>query len=167
MAGQGYNSTRASERCDGGGAYRIASGERLHVFLLCSTSSKTCSGKQKGYEVRGFDVHEHMRGQRDWRNMTDHLLDGVHKWNDTSSGPLIGLGHSFGGAMLCCAAGRRPDLFQRLVIVDPPMFRPLVRITWKTVQNILGHRASFLHPLVQQSSFAIPSTTILCDNVSS
>ena len=113
-----------------------------------------------GCEVRGIDVHHEMRGQKDWRSMIDHLVESVQEWNKMSSAPLIGLGHSFGGAMLCCAAGRRPDLFQKLVIVDPPMFHPLVRITWRTVQSLLGQRASQIHPLVLPSPHSLPCVVV-------
>jgi pimeloyl-ACP methyl ester carboxylesterase len=39
------------------------------------------------------------------------------------SGPVaLGLGHSFGGTATLLAAGERPDLFERLLLVDPVLF---------------------------------------------
>jgi pimeloyl-ACP methyl ester carboxylesterase len=40
------------------------------------------------------------------------------------SGPLIGVGHSLGGAVLFLAASKRPDLFRSLVILDSRLFAP-------------------------------------------
>jgi len=37
------------------------------------------------------------------------------------------VGHSAGGALLCCAASKRPELFEDLCIVDSPMFCELLR----------------------------------------
>lgn len=60
--------------------------------------------------------------------------------------PVIGVGHSFGGAIMCCAASRRPDLFKKLVLVDPPMFRPAYRSLAYVASSLLD--AKLWHPLV-------------------
>ncbi|MBZ2187645.1 alpha/beta hydrolase [Alcanivorax sp. JB21] len=35
--------------------------------------------------------------------------------------PFVGMGHSMGGVMMCMVASRRPDWFQALVMLDPPL----------------------------------------------
>jgi pimeloyl-ACP methyl ester carboxylesterase len=38
--------------------------------------------------------------------------------------PIVGVGHSIGGALTLLAAGRRPKLFSRLVLIDPASMPP-------------------------------------------
>lgn len=40
--------------------------------------------------------------------------------------PLIGMGHSFGGALTLCVAANNPGLFKALVLLDPIVMPPLV-----------------------------------------
>jgi pimeloyl-ACP methyl ester carboxylesterase len=54
-----------------------------------------------------------------------------------------GVGHSFGGTSLLCAAARKPDLFERLVLVDPVIPAPLA-------ENSPG-RAAHLDALVDNA----------------
>lgn len=41
---------------------------------------------------------------------------------------IIGLGHSLGGAILYLAAAKRPDLFKKLILIEPILFGPYKRI---------------------------------------
>jgi len=61
---------------------------------------------------------------------------------------VYGVGHSFGGAILCCAAAHRPQLFEKLVIVDPPMFSPATRGV-AYLASALGLES--WHPLVSRA----------------
>ncbi len=61
---------------------------------------------------------------------------------------MYGVGHSFGGAILCCAAAHRPQLFEKLVIVDPPMFSPATRGV-AYLASALGLES--WHPLVSRA----------------
>ncbi|MFT6733118.1 MAG: pimeloyl-ACP methyl ester carboxylesterase [Polaribacter sp.] len=36
--------------------------------------------------------------------------------------PVIGIGHSAGGATLMLAASERPELFEKIILIDPPLF---------------------------------------------
>jgi len=56
-----------------------------------------------------------------WHPLVDAVVAQVEKAAG-SSGKVNGVGHSAGGALLCCAASVRPDLFEKVVIVDSPMF---------------------------------------------
>jgi pimeloyl-ACP methyl ester carboxylesterase len=63
--------------------------------------------------------------------------------------PWIGVGHSVGGTTTLMAALRRPDLFQALVIIDPPIFPPIRSLAWRLATILgLGER---LHPLTASS----------------
>ncbi len=47
----------------------------------------------------------------------------------TQHGPIaLGMGHSFGGTAMLGASRARPDLFERLVLVDPVVPRPVERM---------------------------------------
>ena len=80
--------------------------------------------------------------------MLDTLIGSVERQahEGGAGSPVVGVGHSFGGAILCCAAAHRPDLFERLVIVDPPMFRPAYRVLAYVASRMLHPR--LWHPLV-------------------
>jgi pimeloyl-ACP methyl ester carboxylesterase len=42
----------------------------------------------------------------------------------------LGLGHSFGGTSMLLAAAQEPDLFERLVLVDPVLHAPRAAASW-------------------------------------
>ncbi len=65
------------------------------------------------FDSRASDVFPAMEGQRDWRNMVHALVQDIENRNE----PVIGLGHSFGGALMLCAAAARPKLFRQLIII--------------------------------------------------
>ena len=96
-----------------------------------------------------WTVRDHVRNRHDWRGMIDTLIGSVERQAHGGAGsgsPVVGVGHSFGGAILCCAAARRPDLFERLVIVDAPMFRPAYRLLAYVASSLVDAR--LWHPLV-------------------
>lgn len=55
---------------------------------------------------------------RDWRYLVDEVIADIEQ--QFSQQQVIGLGHSFGGLVTLMAAYRRPELFSKLVIMDPP-----------------------------------------------
>lgn len=58
---------------------------------------------------------------KNWRLLADELIDFIESEN---LGRVTGLGHSLGGVAIVFAARKRPDLFERLIIMDPPFFHP-------------------------------------------
>ena len=54
-----------------------------------------------------------------WQPYIDELISDIESRYDA---PIIGLGHSFGGALTFKAAHLRPDLFKKIIILDPPIF---------------------------------------------
>jgi pimeloyl-ACP methyl ester carboxylesterase len=63
-----------------------------------------------------------------WYDLTDEILESVGKIGE----PVIGLGHSFGGVLTLLAAAKKPELFQNVILLDPPLFssqkRCLIRL---------------------------------------
>ena len=49
----------------------------------------------------------------------DHASDLIKTIEQTQTQPVIGIGHSMGGIVNLEAARRRPDLFSKLIIIDP------------------------------------------------
>lgn len=56
-----------------------------------------------------------------WERFADDLIEVADRVCDRLRAPRIalGLGHSFGGTATLVGAARRPDLFERIVLVDP------------------------------------------------
>ena len=59
-----------------------------------------------------------------WEGLCDDLEEVARHWFEDSGQRRIalGLGHSFGGTLMMCVAARRPEIFERLVLVDPVIF---------------------------------------------
>ena len=59
-----------------------------------------------------------------WERLCDDLEEVAEHWFEASGQRRIalGLGHSFGGTLMMCVAARRPEIFDRLVLVDPVIF---------------------------------------------
>ena len=83
-------------------------------------------------DVTASDVFYSMEGERDWRRMRNALIKEIESRKE----PVIGVGHSFGGALMICAASSRPELFRKLIIVGTcsrfvPRTRYLYYICWQ------------------------------------
>ena len=63
----------------------------------------------------------------------DGLGEGISSWHRVALdlagfletrevGPVVGVGHSIGAVTTMLCAARRPDLFSRIVLLDPPLF---------------------------------------------
>ncbi|REG81197.1 alpha/beta fold hydrolase [Marinomonas pollencensis] len=62
--------------------------------------------------------------------------------------PTIGMGHSFGGCMTLLMSAQQPDLFDRLILLDPALFPPRLLWLMRTVKILgLKHHA----PLAKQA----------------
>lgn len=74
-------------------------------FHISSTDNRSCWPGQ-GPPSPHFDWHEHA-------NDLIAILDSKYR------GPIIGMGHSLGGTVMVLAALKRPELFSRLILIDP------------------------------------------------
>lgn len=57
--------------------------------------------------------------QPDWNHMAAQVADSIAS---RSRGPVVGVGHSMGGVITLLAAARFPELFSRIVLLDPVLF---------------------------------------------
>lgn len=73
------------------------------------------------------DYHPHLNlgVTNDWWGMVDSTIDEARALREQSGEELVGVGHSAGGALIACAATKSPELFEKVVLVDSPMFNPL------------------------------------------
>lgn len=58
-------------------------------------------------------------------NYSNELIRQVQR---LSEGPVVGMGHSAGAVVTLIAASKRPDLFQKLVLLDPVVLAPSKRL---------------------------------------
>lgn len=57
---------------------------------------------------------------QNWKSLTSQVIDSVESFGGGQ--PVIGVGHSLGALCTYLAAHQRPDLFTRVIMLDPPMF---------------------------------------------
>ncbi len=62
--------------------------------------------------------------RRDWRPLVQELIEAIET---THSEPVVGMGHSLGGVVTCWAALQRPELFSRIILLDPPFLGMAIR----------------------------------------
>ncbi len=73
--------------------------------------------------INAYGLEKGFKG-RDWRHFSQDLIEFIEK---TATQKVVGLGHSFGGAVVYWAAQKRPDLFAKVIMLDTPFFHPLKR----------------------------------------
>lgn len=94
-------------------------------FLNCfsathSITAMDCRGAwpDKPQPEQGFSIYD----------FADDLILGIASQHQS---PVIGMGHSHGGLITLIAAAKRPDLFSKLVIIEPATY-PLAWISYIT-----------------------------------
>lgn len=83
----------------------------------------------------------------DWQEMASAVYQSVStQMSIEKHGRIIGIGHSLGGVLTLMAAAQHPKYFQRVILLDPPIFnRPVM-----TFQKILRKTHLWPHsPLVK------------------
>ena len=126
----------------------------------------------KTYTKLFYNLHEHKisainnLGENtnaaaiNWYDLTDEILESVGKIGE----PVIGLGHSFGGMLTLLAAAKKPELFQNVILLDPPLFsshkRCLIRLLralniedWVSPSGKSKHRRDHFDSKSQAKSF--------------
>jgi pimeloyl-ACP methyl ester carboxylesterase len=89
----------------------------------------------------------------------DGLSEGIESWHRLSfdligfldaikAGPVVGVGHSIGAVATLLAAARRPDLFSRVIFLDPVLM-PRRYIILTRLLKIVGRKNRF--PLAQRA----------------
>ncbi|MCZ6462988.1 MAG: alpha/beta hydrolase [Proteobacteria bacterium] len=93
----------------------VADGLRAHFHVVAMDAR----GHGDSSRPEGFESYQ-------WGLLADDLLAVAEHLRARMGGERIalGLGHSFGGTLTLIAAGRRPDLNQRILLVDPVILPP-------------------------------------------
>jgi pimeloyl-ACP methyl ester carboxylesterase len=73
------------------------------------------------------DIYARAKDCTDWRALVTNIENDIERRNQ---GPVIGVGHSVGGALLSAVSTKRPDLFQKLILIDSPFFQFYKRLLW-------------------------------------
>lgn len=84
-----------------------------------------------------------------WHALVAKTIAKAESLADASGAPLTAVGHSAGGALFCCAASKRPDLFRDLVIVDSPLFSPRKRVLYSLCTMLPDYVNNRVHPLIR------------------
>ncbi|MCF7841868.1 MAG: alpha/beta hydrolase [Lentisphaeria bacterium] len=79
------------------------------------------------YDIHALEIPGHGRSawsgkMERWSDLADYLIAFLD--NADVAKPLIGMGHSIGGVATLIAAVQRPDLFKKLVLLDPVLLPP-------------------------------------------
>lgn len=69
--------------------------------------------------ITTFDNIGMNQSWKTWRDFVPALIKHIETNHDK---PVIGLGHSLGAAITFFAAEQRPDLFSKVILVEPPIF---------------------------------------------
>ena len=56
-----------------------------------------------------------------WSQMADDLIESL---DGVKAKGIVGIGHSLGGVLTLYAAVKRPDLFSKVILIDPTMLPP-------------------------------------------
>lgn len=83
---------------------------------------------------------------RNWKALTQELIADIEAKH---SQPIIGMGHSLGGVLTLFASIQRPELFEKVVILDPPIFNKRMRLMM--FFNYHLGLAGYLVPIAQKA----------------
>lgn len=90
-----------------------------------------------GLGLRGQDAQT--AGNTSWHQVAEDLI----RFLDSKQlGPVLGVGHSVGGVTTMLAAIQRPDLFSRIILIDPVIL-PYKAIWALFIMRILGKKNRF------------------------
>ncbi len=70
-------------------------------------------------KITAFDNIGQQTSWTKWKDFVPQLIQHIEENHDE---PVIGLGHSLGAAVIFFAAEMRPDLFSKVILIEPPIF---------------------------------------------
>ncbi|MGR6874632.1 alpha/beta hydrolase [Pseudomonas sp. HK3] len=73
------------------------------------------------FDVHFLDMHghqDHYPISNNWVHLVDELIDDIKKQHSKS---VIAIGHSMGGVLIYLAARKQPELFEHIILLDPPL----------------------------------------------
>ena len=90
--------------------------------------------------------HGKYKPGRNWQSLTQELIADIEAKH---SKPVIGMGHSMGGVLTLFASLQRPDLFEKVFILDPPLFHR--RMRWMIGFNYFFGLAQYMVPIAKKA----------------
>ena len=74
----------------------------------------------KGHRISAINILAENRKAADikWYDLTEDILESEGQFGE----PVVGVGHSIGGVLTLLAAAKKPELFQTVILLDPPLF---------------------------------------------
>lgn len=119
-----------------------ANGFPLSVYMPMLVRLTACY-RVLGLGLRGQDAQT--MGNTSWYNIAQDL---IHFLDSQQYGPVLGVGHSVGAVATMMAAVERPDLFSRIILIDPVIL-PYKAIIGRALKHLLGNKTKF--PLAQRA----------------
>ena len=103
-----------------------AQGEPIHLSpangLVLASYQELINQLSKNHDFTGMDCRGAWPEQKPPRanfNWADHADDLITGLESKYTRPIIGMGHSMGATMTALAAVKRPELFSKIVLIDP------------------------------------------------
>lgn len=93
-----------------------------HANGFPASTYRTLFSLLDDFEIQYIErlAHDPNRPVNDnWQSITEELIEELDK---KKTAPVIGMGHSLGGAITLFAALERPDLFKFIILLDTPVF---------------------------------------------
>jgi pimeloyl-ACP methyl ester carboxylesterase len=96
-----------------------------YLFEMLEDDADFCFVEKMGHGRFAF--------KGDWSLLADELIDSIES---QSSEPVIGMGHSLGAVVTLLAATKRPELFSKLILLDPVLFCKRKRLVFWLAQRL-------------------------------
>ena len=78
--------------------------------------------------------------KENWQEVADELIQHIEQHQTKK---VVGVGHSLGAAATLFAANKRPDLFERIILIEPPIFGAKMRwLMW--FSRLIGKKEHFM-----------------------
>lgn len=103
-----------------------------------------------------------------WQKMANTVADAIYRQaNVKEDGPLIGVGHSMGGVLTLLAAAKYPDLFSKIILLDPVLFQTEMIIAQQLMRATGVWRQRALVKSVANRTAKWPSLKAMTDDIAS
>lgn len=126
--------------------------------LMASDGFRIIAPDLRGH---GFSTKEKTRGNRSWYDFVEDIKSLIEH---TAKPPVIGIGHSMGGFSIYAAAAKYPELFSKIILMDPIILPR--RALWGAAMARKAGMA-MLHPMTKatlKKKFEFPSKQAALDH---
>ena len=83
----------------------------------------------KGHTISAINIlgEKTNSNEINYHDLTNEILESASHYGES----VIGVGHSLGGVLTLLAAAKKPEIFQYIILLDPPLFSPYKRFLIK------------------------------------